>query len=127
MQRGGGARGGLLGTERTVMPTGGPERTETTVPGVAGGEGTESSAECDERGATACDEGCATECDEVGATECAVCLSDFADGEQLRCLLPCAHRFHVACIDCWLLSHTTCPVCRTALEPRKDDVALETG
>ncbi|CAI7844841.1 unnamed protein product [Closterium sp. NIES-54] len=100
-----------------------------------GGEGTESNAECDERGATACDEGCATECDEVGATECdevgatecAVCLSDFADGEQLRCLLPCAHRFHVACIDCWLLSHTTCPVCRTALEPRKDDVALETG
>ncbi|CAI5997037.1 unnamed protein product [Closterium sp. NIES-64] len=125
-QRQGAAVGAAVGTgaestEKMVMPTGGSERTETMVPGVAGGEGTESSAECDERGATACDGGCATECEEVGATECAVCLSDFSDGEQLRCLLPCAHRFHVACIDCWLLSHTTCPVCRTALEPRKDD------
>ncbi|CAI5527751.1 unnamed protein product [Closterium sp. Naga37s-1] len=143
LRRGEGTRGGLRGTEGMVVPTGALERTETMVTVVAGAEEAAccaehsegGAAECDEndatergeRCATGCDERSAMECDERDATECAVCLSDFADGEQLRCLLPCAHRFHVACIDCWLLSHTTCPVCRTALEPRKDDVALETG
>ncbi|KAF8654374.1 hypothetical protein HU200_061554 [Digitaria exilis] len=50
--------------------------------------------------------------------ECAVCLSEFDDGETLRLLLPtCAHAFHVDCIDAWLASHVTCPVCRAVLSP----------
>eukprot|EP00252_Welwitschia_mirabilis_P011321 TRINITY_DN25468_c0_g1_i1.p1 TRINITY_DN25468_c0_g1~~TRINITY_DN25468_c0_g1_i1.p1 ORF type:complete len:408 (+),score=-45.03 TRINITY_DN25468_c0_g1_i1:189-1412(+) len=44
--------------------------------------------------------------------ECAVCLSRFADSELLRLLPKCHHAFHVDCVDTWLDSHSTCPLCR---------------
>ncbi|CAM0913209.1 unnamed protein product [Alopecurus aequalis] len=44
--------------------------------------------------------------------ECAVCLSEVADGEKVRTLPKCDHRFHVECIDMWFHSHDTCPLCR---------------
>ncbi|KAM0953305.1 putative transcription factor C2H2 family [Dioscorea sansibarensis] len=49
--------------------------------------------------------------------ECPVCLSTFMDGEQLRLLPHCQHSFHVSCIDMWLNSHSSCPVCRTNVLP----------
>jgi E3 ubiquitin-protein ligase ATL6/9/15/31/42/55 len=52
-----------------------------------------------------------------GALECAVCLSEFDDDETLRLLPRCAHVFHSDCIDAWLASHVTCPVCRAVLAP----------
>ncbi|KAL7615186.1 hypothetical protein Lser_V15G06843 [Lactuca serriola] len=50
-----------------------------------------------------------------GALECAVCIMEFADDERLRFLPKCHHVFHPDCIDAWLASHTTCPVCRADL------------
>ncbi|RWW42013.1 hypothetical protein BHE74_00052464 [Ensete ventricosum] len=50
-----------------------------------------------------------------GALECAVCLSEFEDDDALRLLPPCSHAFHPECIDAWLTSHVTCPVCRSNL------------
>ncbi|KAH0465904.1 hypothetical protein IEQ34_006007 [Dendrobium chrysotoxum] len=47
-----------------------------------------------------------------GDQMCAVCLSEFADGENIRLLPECKHCFHVNCIDKWLQSHSSCPVCR---------------
>lgn len=47
-------------------------------------------------------------------TSCAICLTDFADGEELR-RSPCpgGHTFHPKCLRSWLeRSHSTCPVCR---------------
>ncbi|WOG84338.1 hypothetical protein DCAR_0103521 [Daucus carota subsp. sativus] len=52
-----------------------------------------------------------------GALECAVCLNEFEDEETLRLLPKCDHVFHLECIDMWLASHTTCPVCRADLVP----------
>ncbi|KAL6844854.1 hypothetical protein ACP4OV_025513 [Aristida adscensionis] len=52
-----------------------------------------------------------------GALECAVCLSEFDDDETLRLLPKCSHVFHADCIDTWLASHVTCPVCRADLVP----------
>lgn len=52
-----------------------------------------------------------------GALECAVCLNEFEDEETLRLLPKCDHVFHLECIDMWLASHTTCPVCRANLAP----------
>ncbi|OEL19559.1 E3 ubiquitin-protein ligase ATL6 [Dichanthelium oligosanthes] len=52
-----------------------------------------------------------------GALECAVCLSEFDNDETLRLLPRCAHVFHADCIDAWLASHVTCPVCRAVLAP----------
>ncbi|KAI4333871.1 hypothetical protein L6164_018626 [Bauhinia variegata] len=50
--------------------------------------------------------------------ECAVCLSALEDQEMVRLLPNCNHTFHVGCIDTWLASHSTCPICRTKAEPR---------
>ncbi|GJP45165.1 hypothetical protein CLOM_g4574 [Closterium sp. NIES-68] len=53
--------------------------------------------------------------------ECAVCLGDYDEGERIKLLPPCGHRFHADCIDLWLSSKSTCPICRKDLRP--DSVA----
>lgn len=50
--------------------------------------------------------------------ECAVCLSMLEKEEIARLLPNCKHIFHAECIDKWLSSHSTCPICRTEAEPR---------
>ncbi|CAM0943546.1 unnamed protein product [Alopecurus aequalis] len=47
--------------------------------------------------------------------DCAVCLCEFEAEDQLRLLPKCSHAFHLECIDTWLLSHSTCPLCRRSL------------
>ncbi|KAG0470745.1 hypothetical protein HPP92_017445 [Vanilla planifolia] len=47
--------------------------------------------------------------------DCAVCLSEFEPEDKLRLLPKCSHAFHIECIDTWLLSHSTCPLCRRSL------------
>ncbi|KAM0833391.1 hypothetical protein ACQ4PT_064288 [Festuca glaucescens] len=55
---------------------------------------------------------------ESGSGElCSVCLEELEDGEMVRQLPACKHLFHVECIDMWLHSHTTCPICRCDLSP----------
>ncbi|KAJ1387459.1 Zinc finger, RING-type [Sesbania bispinosa] len=56
-----------------------------------------------------------------GALECAVCLNEFEETETLRLIPKCDHVFHPECIDEWLASHTTCPVCRANLVPQPGD------
>ncbi|KAK9057647.1 hypothetical protein SSX86_022483 [Deinandra increscens subsp. villosa] len=55
------------------------------------------------------------------ALECAVCLNEFQDHETLRLLPKCSHVFHRNCIDTWLVSHVTCPVCRADLVLRPNE------
>ncbi|KAL6605889.1 hypothetical protein ACP70R_041542 [Stipagrostis hirtigluma subsp. patula] len=47
--------------------------------------------------------------------DCAVCLCEFDDEDRLRLLPLCGHAFHLNCIDTWLLSNSTCPLCRGVL------------
>ncbi|XP_057787768.1 RING-H2 finger protein ATL13-like [Salvia miltiorrhiza] len=47
--------------------------------------------------------------------DCAVCLCEFEADDKLRLLPKCSHAFHMDCIDTWLLSHSTCPICRASL------------
>ncbi|XP_078078288.1 E3 ubiquitin-protein ligase RNF6 isoform X3 [Mustelus asterias] len=47
---------------------------------------------------------------EVSKT-CSVCINEYAVGNKLR-RLPCAHEFHIHCIDRWLSENSTCPICR---------------
>ncbi|KAJ7980297.1 RING-H2 finger protein [Quillaja saponaria] len=49
--------------------------------------------------------------------ECAVCLSEFEENETGRVLPKCDHSFHIDCIDMWFHSHSTCPLCRSPVEP----------
>ncbi|KAI3453393.1 hypothetical protein Pfo_010056 [Paulownia fortunei] len=48
--------------------------------------------------------------------ECAICLVEFEGSDVLRLLTACCHVFHQECIDLWLESHKTCPVCRRNLD-----------
>lgn len=41
---------------------------------------------------------------------CTVCLDDFEKGRQVR-KLNCGHIYHDECLERWLDTHTTCPVC----------------
>ncbi|XP_064947698.1 RING-H2 finger protein ATL5-like [Musa acuminata AAA Group] len=54
-------------------------------------------------------------CDE-DVVECAVCLNELEEGEKMRALPRCGHCFHMECVDMWFHSHSTCPLCRTAVE-----------
>ncbi|GMH26772.1 hypothetical protein Nepgr_028615 [Nepenthes gracilis] len=48
--------------------------------------------------------------------QCAICLCDFDDDDLLRLLTGCSHVFHQECIDLWLKSHKSCPICRRSLD-----------
>ncbi|KAI8540841.1 hypothetical protein RHMOL_Rhmol08G0016000 [Rhododendron molle] len=68
-----------------------------------------------------------------GELSCAVCVSEFEDNERLRLLPKCDHAFHLECIDPWLASHSTCPLCRANLsqgiesteEPSSTEVQIQ--
>lgn len=44
-------------------------------------------------------------------TLCVVCFCDFECRQLLR-VLPCNHEFHAKCVDKWLKTNRTCPICR---------------
>lgn len=52
-------------------------------------------------------------------TDCPICLEEFHVGQGVRGL-PCAHNFHVACIDKWLRLNAKCPRCRCIVFPNLD-------
>ncbi|KAG6389309.1 hypothetical protein SASPL_150777 [Salvia splendens] len=59
------------------------------------------------------------------ALECAVCLSEFKDHETLHLIPKCDHVFHPECIDTWLESNVTCPVCLADLAPQSGDKPVQ--
>ncbi|XP_067936357.1 RING finger protein 44-like [Watersipora subatra] len=50
-------------------------------------------------------------------TSCVVCMCDFESRQMLR-VLPCSHEFHSKCVDKWLKSNRTCPICRADASER---------
>ncbi|KAI3523356.1 hypothetical protein L1887_01420 [Cichorium endivia] len=55
--------------------------------------------------------------------ECSICLSEFEERETVKVIPYCHHGFHPLCIDRWLSSHVSCPLCRsTELFPAVDEV-----
>lgn len=55
----------------------------------------------------------------VNETICAICLEETSDTPQ-----HCSHVFHTSCLEQWLISHGTCPVCRIQL---KEEMNAETN
>lgn len=43
---------------------------------------------------------------------CSICQEGYTNGQLVRKLNYCNHRFHKTCIDPWFVSHVHCPVCR---------------
>ncbi|KAL6601680.1 hypothetical protein ACP70R_044900 [Stipagrostis hirtigluma subsp. patula] len=59
----------------------------------------------------------------AAAGECAVCLGEYAGGEEVRVLPACRHGFHRECVDRWLLTRApTCPVCRAPVAAARPEV-----
>ncbi|GJN13348.1 hypothetical protein PR202_gb00041 [Eleusine coracana subsp. coracana] len=52
----------------------------------------------------------------AAAEQCAVCINVLRDGETVRRLPACGHVFHAPCVDGWLRSHATCPMCRAGVK-----------
>lgn len=50
--------------------------------------------------------------------DCTICLCEYQNNDLLR-LLPCSHEFHANCIDRWLKSHRTCPICRIEVSVKR--------
>lgn len=46
-----------------------------------------------------------------GGNECNICLGPYEVGEEVR-TVACLHRFHRQCIDPWLRTNATCPICK---------------
>lgn len=44
-----------------------------------------------------------------------MCLGEYQAEERLQQIPACGHTFHMDCIDNWLSTHATCPLCRQSL------------
>ncbi|KAF5198096.1 Ring-h2 finger protein atl57 [Thalictrum thalictroides] len=53
------------------------------------------------------------EIEEQESIDCSVCLSQFEEKESVTVIPYCGHLFHTECIDTWLLSNVSCPLCRS--------------
>ncbi|KAE8708966.1 RING-H2 finger protein ATL72 [Hibiscus syriacus] len=58
----------------------------------------------------------------TSGSECCICLGVFEDGEKAKVLPHCQHCFHPECVDRWLSSESSCPLCRTSLRVESDRV-----
>ena len=73
-----------------------------------------SCASCEEGGCTC--RGCCGGAPHGKGEACSICLSQFeAEPARLVRRTPCAHYFHAECIDRWLLTEDTCPLCKVAI------------
>lgn len=46
--------------------------------------------------------------------KCLICLEEFGDGDDVK-TLPCLHFYHQKCIEQWLGTDNSCPVCKTPI------------
>ncbi|KAI5670461.1 hypothetical protein M9H77_10825 [Catharanthus roseus] len=47
--------------------------------------------------------------------ECSICLGIFQDGDKVKVLPDCGHCYHCECVDKWLRTQSSCPLCRASL------------
>ena len=83
-----------------------------------------SCAICEENGGCTC-RGCCGGAPHGKGELCSICLSQF-ESEPARLVrrTPCGHYFHVECIDRWLLTEATCPLCKVAIGAWEVEAAL---
>ncbi|KAK8485268.1 hypothetical protein V6N13_062735 [Hibiscus sabdariffa] len=55
-------------------------------------------------------------------SECCICLGVFEDDEKVKALPNCQHCYHPECVDKWLSSESSCPLCRISLREDSDRV-----
>lgn len=50
-------------------------------------------------------------------TECVICMVELNPEDGTRCVTPCNHAFHKACLEQWMEVKMECPTCRAELPP----------
>jgi hypothetical protein len=52
---------------------------------------------------------------------CTICQTSLSQGDRVRAIQKCQHLYHAECLEPWLRTHTTCPVCRTSVFPEDEE------
>lgn len=52
---------------------------------------------------------------EGSVVECCICLGVLEEQDRVKVLPQCGHCFHSHCVDRWLSTRASCPLCRAAL------------
>eukprot|EP00170_Pyropia_yezoensis_P006790 contig_27666_g6812 len=95
---GSGAVAGVNPTAATATTTTTPSSALTVADGSLGVAATSGAAEEEEDEAT-----------------CVICLCEYVTGELVT-FLPCRHHFHKKCIDEWLATDKSCPLCKQDID-----------
>ncbi|GKV51787.1 hypothetical protein SLEP1_g58412 [Rubroshorea leprosula] len=56
----------------------------------------------------------------VPETDCSICLVKFEDGDKVKVLPQCQHLYHSECVDQWLSTESSCPLCRSSIQIDSD-------
>lgn len=59
-------------------------------------------------------------------SECSICLGVFQKEEKIKMLTRCGHAYHAECVDTWLRTRSSCPLCRASLrvDPLHNSAAI---
>ncbi|KAL1808975.1 hypothetical protein DCAR_0728498 [Daucus carota subsp. sativus] len=52
---------------------------------------------------------------EISVVECCICIGVFEEQDKVKVLPVCGHYFHSECVDRWLSTQSSCPICRAHL------------
>lgn len=52
---------------------------------------------------------------DCSSKECGICLDEYTNTDEVW-LCQCSHYFHKGCLDTWIKTQNTCPVCRDELD-----------
>ena len=55
---------------------------------------------------------------------CSICFEEFGDEDIQQCELTCKNVFHTECINLWLASNNSCPLCRSTWAMSSNDNPL---
>lgn len=53
---------------------------------------------------------------EPNGDSCRICLKEYEASERLTLICDCKHCFHADCLENWLQTGSTCPLCRIAVD-----------
>ena len=52
---------------------------------------------------------------------CSICHDSYNENNVIRRINCCGHFFHCNCVDTWLATHITCPICRRDIRTNNDN------